>query len=344
MQLLKTVPLLLLLIILYPVVSRAQDIHFSQFYETALLRNPALAGIFSGDYRIQGVYRNQWSSIAMPYQTGALSGEAKFPIGRKDDYLTGGLQLTYDVAGASHFQTTQALPVINYHKSLSAQRNMYLSIGFMGGFTQRQFNPAHLTFDNQYNNGAFDPTVPSGEHFEKYKYVYPDVAAGISFSSTFGQNINWFAGLAYYHFNYPKLTFMDNETIELSPKWEYNAGLSAPLNDYSKLIIEYNQLKQGRYSEVMAGALLGYAIRVPQGATPYMDMIYGGVFVRWDDAIIPVVKLELEQYEFGFSYDINVSKLAKASRGFGGFELSVAYKGFFNRPNSSLHALRCPKF
>src|SRR5699024_885392 len=124
----------------------AQDIHFSQFYESPLLRNPALAGVFTGDYRISAVYRNQWNSVTIPYQTGALSGEVKFPIGKKDDYLTGGLQLDYDVAGTSHFQTTQVLPVINYHKSLSGSRNMYLSIGFMGGFTQRQFNPDNLTF------------------------------------------------------------------------------------------------------------------------------------------------------------------------------------------------------
>lgn len=31
--------------------SNAQDIHFSQFYENASLRNPALTGIFSGDYK-----------------------------------------------------------------------------------------------------------------------------------------------------------------------------------------------------------------------------------------------------------------------------------------------------
>ena len=53
----------------------AQDIHFSQFFETPLLRNPALAGIFSGDLRIQAVYRNQWNSVTVPYQTTSLNGE-----------------------------------------------------------------------------------------------------------------------------------------------------------------------------------------------------------------------------------------------------------------------------
>jgi hypothetical protein len=48
----------------------AQDIHFSQFFETPLLRNPGLAGIFTGDYRLQMVYRDQWRSVTDGYKTG----------------------------------------------------------------------------------------------------------------------------------------------------------------------------------------------------------------------------------------------------------------------------------
>lgn len=325
-------------------VSYAQDIHLSQFYETPLLRNPALAGIFTGDVRIQAVYRNQWSSVTIPYQTGALSGEAKFPVGNHNDYITGGLQLTYDVAGSSHFRTSQVLPTINFHKSLSDEKDMYLSIGVMGGFSQRQFNPAKLTFDNQYNNGAFDPSAPNGEHFAKVGFTYPDVATGISFSSSLGENINWFVGTSYYHFNKPKVSFYNDKSIELHPKWEYNAGVSAQLSDFTRLIVQYNQLKQGKYSEVNAGGLLGYTIQIRQGADNTNRMIYGGLFYRLNDAIIPVIKLELEKYEVGFSYDFNVSKLSKASQGFGGYEISISYKGFFNSSRSTSHTLRCPRF
>lgn len=342
----KTIPASLLLgtFLFISLHAYTQDIHLSQFYETPLLRNPALAGIFTGDYRVEAVYRNQWSSITVPYQTTAVSGEAKFPIGKGNDYITGAVQVTYDVAGTSHFQTTQVLPTVNYHKSLSDERNMYLSIGFMGGFTQRQFNPARLTFDNQYNNGAFDPTASSGENFSKFGFIYPNLGTGISFSSTFGENVNWFIGASYYHFNRPKVSFFGDKTIELSPKLEYNAGVSAPLGDYVKVIVEYNQLKQGTYQEVMAGGLLGYRIQLGSGATLLDNMIYGGLFVRWNDAIVPVVKLELAKYDVGFSYDVNVSKLSKASQTFGGFELSFSFKGFFNTPGSTVNRLRCPRF
>ena len=66
----------------------AQDIHLSQFSNTPLLRNPALAGIFTGDTRFQAVYRNQWQSIGYPYQTAALSGEYKFAVGDNAAIIT----------------------------------------------------------------------------------------------------------------------------------------------------------------------------------------------------------------------------------------------------------------
>ena len=85
-------------------------------------QNPALAGIFSGDPRIQGVYRNQWNSVTVPYQTGSLNAEYKLPVGHSDDYLTLGGEILYDKAGTVALTATHILPVINYHKSLSQEK------------------------------------------------------------------------------------------------------------------------------------------------------------------------------------------------------------------------------
>ena len=59
----------------------AQDIHFSQFYEAPLLRNPSLAGIFTGDIRAQLVYRDQWNSFTNAYRSGSFNAEYKMPVG-----------------------------------------------------------------------------------------------------------------------------------------------------------------------------------------------------------------------------------------------------------------------
>src|ERR1700682_2689772 len=115
----------------------SQDLHFSQFFEAPLLRNPALAGIFTGDYRIQGVYRDQWNSITNAYRTGSFNGEYKIPIGKGNDFLTTGMQILYDKAGTVGLTTNEIFPALNYQKSLSDVKTMYLSLGFMGGYVEK---------------------------------------------------------------------------------------------------------------------------------------------------------------------------------------------------------------
>src|SRR2546421_13006986 len=91
------------------ICSFSQDIHFSQFFEAPLLRNPSLAGIFTGDIRVQAVYRNQWNSITNAYKTGSINAEDKLPIGKGNDFITPGIQILYDQAGTISWVSTHVL-------------------------------------------------------------------------------------------------------------------------------------------------------------------------------------------------------------------------------------------
>src|ERR1700748_2006426 len=86
-------------VLLFGISACAQDIHFSQFFQTPLLRNPSLAGIYTGDIRVQAVYRSQWNSVTDAYKTASLDGEYKMPVGKSNDFVTVGMQLLYDKAG-----------------------------------------------------------------------------------------------------------------------------------------------------------------------------------------------------------------------------------------------------
>ena len=83
--------------------ARAQDLHFSQFFEAPLLRNPSLAGIFNGDVRVQMVYRDQWNSFTNAYRTGSLNAEYKMPIGKGNDFITTGLHAAHMIIGLGIF-------------------------------------------------------------------------------------------------------------------------------------------------------------------------------------------------------------------------------------------------
>jgi len=165
---------------------QAQDIHFSQFFEAPLLRNPSLAGLFEGDVRVQMVYRDQWNSFTNAYKSGSLNAEYKMPVGKGDDFLTTGIQLLYDKAGTAGLTSTHIMPALNYHKSLSSNRTAYLSVGFMGGLVEKGIDRSKVTTNAQYDGVAYNPALADGETFANAKYNYFDGAVGASFNSTFG--------------------------------------------------------------------------------------------------------------------------------------------------------------
>ena len=334
---------ILLFLTLATTTAKGQDIHFSQFYETPLLRNPSLAGIFTGDYRIQSSFRDQWNSFTNAYRTGSLNAEYKWPIGKQNDYFTTALEVLYDKAGTAALQTTELMPALNYHKSLSNERPMYLSLGFMGGIVEKSLDLSKVTTNSQYNGTAYDPALPNGETILTPNIHYLDGSLGISFNTAFGpdnQN-SMYAGFAYHHLNRPKNSFYDNPTVELDPKVVLSAGVKSIVNDYSFFTIQADWSRQGPDQETIGGVL--YSYKLGDDPDNYTYTFSLGGFIRWKDAFIPVVKVEMNSFSFGLSYDVNTSQLNTVSDSRGGFELSLSYIGFLSHENTK-YRLLCPKF
>jgi type IX secretion system PorP/SprF family membrane protein len=328
--------LLACILFLVPCTLLGQDIHFSQFFQAPLLRNPALAGIFTGDIRVQAIYRDQWNSVTDAYRTTSLEGEYKMHIGKMDDYMTLGLQVLYDKSGSIGWTSANIFPALNYHKSLSSETNKYLSLAFMGGFVQNSFDRTRMTTNNTYDYGT------DGENFSNTSYNYLDGSVGLSFNSNLNENKNdnYFVGVAYHHFNHPETSFFNNPNVQLPSKWVFSAGIRFDVTEFSYLTIQADHSEQGQYKETIAGAMYGLNLGASDNS---QYTIHGGAFLRWNDAIIPTLKLDYSPFSVAFSYDVNISQLKPSSYGRGGFELSLSYIGFKQR-NSATEALLCPRF
>lgn len=316
----------------------AQDIHFSQFFETPLLRNPSLAGIYTGDIRVQAVYRDQWNSVTNAYRTGSLNAEYKMPIGKSNDFITTGLEILYDRAGTIGWTTTQLLPVLNYHKSLSNEKNSYLSLGFMGGLVQQYFDRSKMTTNSTYDG------LGDGESLQQARFSFVDGSVGMSYNSSLNENPNnnYFIGAAYHHFNHPKNSFYKNANIQLPSKWVFSTGIRFEVTDYSYLTIQADHSLQSGFSETVAGAM--YGLKMGEDPEKPNYTVHAGAFMRWNDAVIPVVKIDYNPFSVVFSYDVNISQLKTSSYGRGGFEMSVSYIGFLNRYKSTQNSTLCPRF
>jgi len=254
------------------------------------------------------------------------------------------MQLLQDRAGTTNFTTTNVLPALNYHKALSGDKSRYLSLGFMGGWVQRRIDRSKMTTNSQFDGIGWNPSMPDGEQFLTTNYNYWDASVGMCYNSTIGnsQTDVYYLGIAYHHFNRPKNSFYKNPTIELNAKWVASGGIKFGIDEVSFLTIQADFSKQGSYTETIAGAMYSYKIG-PEPENPDYIINFGG-YMRLKDAFIPVVKLDYHPFSVAISYDANISQLKTASQGNGGMELSVTYRGFLDRENSSRNAVLCPRF
>jgi type IX secretion system PorP/SprF family membrane protein len=320
------------------------DIHFSQFYETSILRNPAMTGVFSDDYKVGLYYRNQWSSITNPYRTTMISAESHFSVSHtSDDFVSFGVLGYSDRAGSVDQRITTFYPAINYNKSINPNHNTYLSVGFTGGYVQYSFDPTKSTFNNQYQNGKYNSANPTLENIPSAKMDMWDLGVGLNLNTSTGEdnNTTYIIGLSGYHFTKPKLSYYGREGVTQNIRWNMNGTINRYFNEEVTMQVQANLALQGAYKEIMAGFMVNYTKRLQDASAVFV--MSGGLFYRYGDAVIPVVKVKYNAMALAISYDVNVSTLKQASNLQGGYELTLFYTGNFTDKGPARKTV-CPKY
>jgi hypothetical protein len=151
-----------------------------------------------------------------------------------------------------------------------------------------------------------------------------------------------FIGAAMHHLNRPKNSFYQSANDELSSKMVFSAGVRLTIDDQSYFTFMGDYSRQGTAREIIGGGM--YSYKVGELADDPRYIVNFGAYMRWQDAIIPVVQLDMMPLSIALSYDVNISQLETVSQGRGGVEISVSYIGFLNRDNSSKYKMLCPKF
>jgi type IX secretion system PorP/SprF family membrane protein len=311
----------------------AQDIHYSQFYMSPLILNPATAGAFK-DINATANYRNQWNSVSSPYKTYAIAGDMKIVKEKWQNAVLGvGLNVFNDRTGDGSLNTAAINISIASHLKLNEQQ--IFSLGLNGGLGQRSLNFSSLTWDNQFNGFSYDATLPTGENLASSSYFFPDFGGGILYQ--FHKNETYISsndqlqaniGFSVSHVNQPRFSFYSSTADLLYMKYVSHGNMLVGIkNTPFSLVPGFVYYKQGPAEEVMLGSLIRYTLREESKYTTYVkgSAIEAGAYYRWNDAIVIVTLLEMANYAIGVSYDITVSDLRKASTGRGGFEISLRY-------------------
>lgn len=309
--------LIIVLLMAVPLLAAAQDVHFSQFYNSPLTLNPTLTGLMDGRFRVGGLYRSQWNSIADPYTTMSVAFDAPLQKGFADGDLLGlGGVIFYDKAGASRMSTFNFVASFAYHKALSKKGNHLLSLGVQAGITQKGVNGNDGVFADQVD-GGLSVGDASAEAQNIDNVLHEDLNIGLSYSGSLAPKVKLFLGGAAFHLTQPKESFIGGDA-RLPMRFTGNGSLEIGIGKHFSIMPSAVYMLQANTSEVNLGGALGYEFTNGLG-------ILAGLYGRVGDALIPMVGLEYKGANFSFSYDVNNSDLAVVTNGRGGYELSFTY-------------------
>lgn len=334
---------LLLAIVAFSGSLKAQDPHFSQFYLSPLGLNPALTGMFNNDYRVVANYRSQWGSVTVPYQTMSLSADGGFlkkQLG--GDFVGGGLYILNDQAGDGNFRNTQLSLNGAYHKSLNYENTSFLTAGVQLGMVQRSLDFTKLFFDNQFDGDNINVGLPSGEtNLNTNTQTFFDVGAGLNWTLVNDKN-SFYLGAAAFHLLQPANTFLRNAREVMPRKFTFSGGAELAVGEKFAILPQAVAMIQGPSSQFYLGGMLKYKLGEQRSYKNVSNnAVSFGAIYRVGDAAVPMLRLDLNNFTLGLSYDVNVSSLVRASSNQGGPEVAIQYR--IGEPVKN-QKVRCPAF
>lgn len=320
-----------------PTIMVAQDIHFSQFTLAPMQLDPSQAGKIGGDDRVVINYRNQWGSVASPFNTYGLSYDKSFNRGQqRDNFFGAGITAYSDKAGDINLGTTLMNLSIAYHVRMS--ENSYLTGGIKVGAMQRSVDLSQARFGNQFDGAEHNALLESSENFGAQSFFRPDFAAGISYSfGTINNKVmsnNGFeddkvnVGIAVHHVSSPDIQFLKDSKDDLSFRYVFHTISSFGVRG-SNMAIQPSFVGsfQNGAKNILLGAYFRYNLKEKSKFTKFSNgaALSIGTHYRFGDAFIPSVLMEMGSFSVGISYDLNLSDLSTASNGNGGMEIGVRY-------------------
>jgi len=317
----------------------AQDLHFSQYFNTPLLINPANTGFNPDfDYRIGGNYRNQWSSVtSYPYKTMNIWGDAQLFSDRFDNAWVGvGAALLQDVAGSGSLTSTRAYASLAYHQLLGYSG--LLSAGFNVGFSQKRIDLSKLTFNSQWNGKFFDITIPSGEPFSYSSASYFSLQAGINYTWFVSDNLFLNAGLSVSNINRPNETFFNknNANTRVNPRYTFFANASYKVADVWILNPNFYYSSMSSAKEIVFGGILQRDLSAERNGD---IQLLAGAYYRVSDAIIPMIGFDIKNVKITFNYDATFSSLKTYNQTLGAYEVSIVKNGLYKGKEKNI---KCP--
>lgn len=294
----------------------AQDVLFSQFYNTPSLTNPALIAVDTNIHVYLNL-RQQRVSSGDNITTAILSGS--YPIWK--NRLSIGLSLFNDNI-ANFINTSGGSLSIAYRKRWA---NHHFSIGLQGGYFQKGLQLDNLITDNQLLTGTFDPNADLNDDFANNQAQYPLFSGGLFWYQKKGSTNIWkyFAGISFNNFNNPTFSFTDGGGVSAIPRnFTIHGGLLAFQNNFLSVQPSFrwfNRLNENIFS---IGTNLEYYFQSNNSFLKEAAVSFG-TWYQSNQLFTILLGYKKTKYELNLSYDLPLNEAQQSVASGGIFELTL---------------------
>ncbi|NQY66406.1 MAG: PorP/SprF family type IX secretion system membrane protein [Flavobacteriales bacterium] len=321
--------------------AKSQDIHLSQFYAQDILLNPASTGNYEGDFRASANYREQWKQVTLGEESiGSYMIGFEKPIYILAEKLDLGFIVTQDKYADLNISGNKILFSSSYSTEF---RGNIFRLGLQFGPVFRKASFDDFTFPNQwvYYPDAFDTGLPNNETGLNNSSSYFDMNTGLVWKREYNR-FNIESGFALNHFNRPKDTHFQSFTEKLRTKKVLHTFVQYDITSTLRLEPKILVAWTAGANEIILGGNVMF-----RSLLQFIPWVYTGLYYRHGvsrnlDSFVPVFGVTYGNFDFGLSYDYNISDLSGVDSRKGAIEFSL----IFTSPSTKneIVVLPCTRF
>lgn len=289
----------------------AQDIHFSQFYNSPLMINPALTGAYNGNIARANVnYKDQRKNGSSAIQTKAVSFDTRVKKKKWNCTVLGLGIFAFDNKEKMSQVGTRSVNISSsIFQDVSATQTFILGV---------QYGLAQKNIAGVRNFGCGDFSTGILWHYGQAGYF-----------KTTNNSIKATVGFAMFHINQPNQS-LNKDSDKLFRKQVWHAHISWRLfNPAFTIIPNAMFVKQGTSKEFLIGSTIAYCLNknpVDIG-NQKESAINLGAYFSTNNTFILVSQLQIASYAIGISYDmVTFSIPGNAKSEMSGLELCIKYQ------------------
>ena len=312
--------MLSILVCMFCVAVKAQDIHYTQWMQAPYQYNPASTGQFDGNHRFHLNHRNQWSSVTVPFLTFGAMADSRTLLPVKGLHAMS--SFLYDVTGDSKFTTIHFQLGVAYEIPLGLDSVFKWKVGMQSSINQKRLSLRDLVFDDQFDGFLNNPSLGTNENLSRLSRSYFDIALGSEWAIKVSDKMNLNFGLSWFNILKPQQSFFNDNAIILNPRYNIMAQADWKLDKKWTMHPGILYSAQANYQSFNWGTLM--SLDVSENIFFTQKLLLGG-YIRARDAGSLMVGYQYDAWKAMLSYDINYSDLVPASNYRGGLELALIY-------------------